>query len=144
MPPHSRPPLHLRLLGLAPTLVALLWIAGVAHFRDMALSGVEWAVVCAAAFAVQTVTARLRPRRPLPPLPEGASPGMVAATAALFVAGLFGLLGGAAEALTPEPAGGNAAWGLRTLWHAACAFAAAYCAFLARLLRAGTPPPPTA
>lgn len=144
MPPAARPPAHLRLLGLCPTLVALLWIAGVAHFRQFELTGVEWAVTIAAAFAIRVVTARARPARPLPPLPAGASPGMVAATAALFVAGLFGMLGGVGELLVEEPPGGQVPWGLRTLWHAACAFGGAYCAFLSRLLRAGSKPPPPA
>lgn len=143
MPRAARPPVHLRLLGLCPTLVAVLWIAGVARFRQFELSPVEWAVVAAAAFAIRIVTVRMRPARPLPPLPAGASAGMVAATAALFVAGLFGMLGGVAELLAPEPSDGQVPWGLRTLWHAACAFAASYCAFLSRLQRAGSPPPST-
>lgn len=138
----TRLPTRVRLLGMCPTLVALLWIAGIAHFRQFTLTGVEWAVVVAAAFALRIITSRLRPARPLPPLPPGASPGGVAATAGLFVAGLFGVLGGGAEALAPEPPDGQVSWGLRTLWHVACAFAAAYCGFLLRLLTAGTTPPP--
>jgi hypothetical protein len=45
------------------------------------------------------------------------------------------VLGGIGEAMVQSHYPSELSWGLRTLWHTACAFGASYCAFLHRLLR---------
>ncbi|MBM3974466.1 MAG: hypothetical protein FJ301_10250 [Planctomycetes bacterium] len=123
-------------LSLAPVLVALLWIAGIARFRSYELSTNQWAAVLASAFALHLLQKRaLRPKS-LPPLPASANPAILALLAAVVVGLLGSVLGGAVEAMLPPGAPGapdGTPWPLRTLWHGACCFAASYCAFLGRL-----------
>lgn len=134
----KRTPWQLRALRLCPLAVALLWVAGIAHVRALHLSPAEWAVVVASGFVIQTLTRRFARPRPLPPLPEGAQPAVLAALAAAIVAVLAAAIGGVAESIVQRMQPSDAPWALRTGWHAACAFAASYCAFLERLLRSPT------
>lgn len=120
-------------LSLAPVLVALLWIAGIARFRDYALSTNEWAVLLASAFALHLLQKRALRPKPLPPLPPDANPAILALLAAVVVGLLASVFGGAAEAMLPPGTPDGTPWPLRTLWHGACAFAGSYCAFLGRL-----------
>lgn len=136
MPPRAPTPLPDRLLGLCPPAIAVLWVAGIAHFRAFELSPVEWAVLAAAGFSIHVVVRRFARPRPLPKLPDGARPGPVAAFAAALLALLAAVVGGVAEAMLDDPAAREVPWALRTLWHAACAFGASYCSFLQRLWRA--------
>ncbi len=130
------PPWSERVLGLCPALIAILWVAGVAHFRDFELEPVEWAVVVAAGFALQVLVRRTARPRPLPKLPPDTRPAPLAAIAALFLAILAGAVGGLVEWLVQDDFRSEVPWSLRTLWHAACAFGAGYCSFLRRVLRA--------
>jgi len=134
-PPPGPPPLSLRLLGLCPLFIAILWVAGIANFRKLELKPVEWAVVVAAGFAIHVLTRRLSRPKPLPPLPPEARPVPLAALAGLIVAFFATVLGGVAEAIVQSHYPSELPWGLRTMWHTACAFGASYCAFLQRLLR---------
>lgn len=120
-------------LSLAPVLVALLWIAGVARFRGYVLSPNEWAVVLASGFALHVLQKRALRPKPLPPLPEGANPAVLALLAGVIVGLLASVLGGALEAALPPGTPDDTPWALRTGWHAACAFGGSYCAFLGRL-----------
>lgn len=123
-----------RLLGLLPTAIALLWILGITRFRHHELSAMEWASLAAAAFALHAMTRLQRPR-PMPPLPPNANPTTLATLAAMIVATGALLLGGLLEAILPAPETVSP-WWLRTLWHGACTFGAAYCSFLLRLHQA--------
>ncbi len=129
------------LLGLCPLLVALLWLAGVARFRHYEMAPMEWAVVVAAGLALHLLKGRLLRPRPLPPLPAHATAGKLAALAALVIGGLAFVIGGVIEALAEPMRPTATPWLLRTSWHAACSFAASYCAFLQRLHSALAPPP---
>ncbi|MBL8754295.1 MAG: hypothetical protein JNK15_13415 [Planctomycetes bacterium] len=122
-----------RVLRLVPTLVAILWVAGVAQLRDYPMSGLEWATVVAGAFALHAIGHRLAPMRPAPRLPEGTSPATVAALAAAILAVLATLVGGFVEAVLVPFAPDAPHWALRATWHAACTFAFCYCGFLHRL-----------
>ncbi len=122
-----------RLLGLCPLFVAVLWVAGIAHFRDYTFEAREWAVLLAAAFALHVLSNRLRQPRPLPPLPAGTTPPRIAALAAAILAVLAACVGGLLEYLVEPHGPGGAPWALRTTWHAACVFAAGYCTILLRL-----------
>jgi hypothetical protein len=135
--PLSRAAGHL--LALLPTAIAVLWVVGVARFREHELSAMEIAGLAAAGFALHAMT-RFRRPRPLPPLPAHTSPPALAAMAAGIVAALALLLGGTLEAAIPvaEP---SSPWWLRTLWHGACTFGATYCSFLHRLFVALAPKP---
>ena len=54
-------------LSIAPVLVALLWIAGIARFRNYELTTNQWAVLLATAFALHLLQKRaLRPKPLLP------------------------------------------------------------------------------
>jgi hypothetical protein len=138
-----------RVLAVCPVFVALLWVAGIAHFRALEIEPVEWAVVAAAAFALHLLTRRASRPTPLPKLPPDTQPAQLAMLAATLVAVLAAALGGLVEALVEGSPPCPTPWTLRTLWHAACAFAASYCNFLLRVQRAlqrqqQGPPPPNA
>lgn len=122
-----------RLLGVSSVLIAVLWVAGVARFRDYEFSNLEWAVLIAGAFALHIISNRLRRPRPLPQLPQGANPVRLAALAALIVGVLAAIVAGGLEWLVEPYRPTNTPWLLRTMWHAACAFAASYCGFLSSL-----------
>jgi len=124
-----------RLLGLVPLAIAILWVAGVAKFRDYELEPIHWVTLTAFAFAMQVIGRRARRRRPLPPMPEGARAVPLAALVATIVAAAAAVAGGALEWVAPRYFPTEVSWGLRTLWHVACAFGASYCMFLQRLLR---------
>lgn len=130
-----------RLLGLCPALVALLWIAGVAHFRDIVLSAMEWLVIVAGAFSLQVVGRRLSRPAPMPKLPPDSNPVTLAALAAAVVAVPAGLLGGLLELFVESQHPSQTSLLLRTVWHAACAYAVCYCGFLLRLTAPRTAPP---
>jgi len=119
-----------RLLLLCPVLIGLLWIAGIAHFREYALLPREWAVLAAAAFALHLMLQRMRRRRPVPPLPEGVNPAALAALAASIIGSLVAVVGGLIEwTVQPYHPSDTSLW-LRATWHGACAFGASYCGFL--------------
>jgi hypothetical protein len=122
-----------RLLSLSPVLIGLLWIAGIAHFRQYALLPREWAVLAAAGFALHLISRRLRRQRPVPPLPEGVSPAALAALAASIIGTLGAIVGGVIEwTVQPYHPSETSLW-LRAIWHGACGFGASYCAFLLRI-----------
>jgi hypothetical protein len=137
-----------RLLAACPALIAVLWVAGVAHFRNVELTPVEWLTVAAAAFALQTLARRLARPRPLPPLPAGSNPVTLAALAAAILAVPAALLAGLLELYVDSLRPSATSWALRTIWHTACVFALGYCTFLLRLGAApagsgrGQPPTP--
>jgi len=122
-----------RLLGLVPLIIAVLWVAGVARFRSYELHPVQWISLVALAFAMQVIGNRMR--RPMPPMPQGARAIPLAALVATVVAIVAAVAGGLLEWVTPRYFPTEVSWGLRTLWHVACAFGASYCLFLRRLLR---------
>jgi hypothetical protein len=123
-------------LSIAPVLVALLWIAGIARFRNYELTTNQWAVLLATAFALHLLQKRALRPKPLPPLPPGVNPAILALLAGLIVGALATVLGGAFEAMLPPGAPEESPWGLRAFWHGACAFGGSYCAFLGRLWNA--------
>ena len=131
-----------RLLQVAPTAIAVLWVAGIANFRDLPLGALEYGALFAAAIALQIVTTRSQRRqRPLQ-LPANSNPGTVAVIAAMLIGGVALLLGGITETAIPARPGQTLPpWPLRTAWHGACAFGAAYCRFLLRLSTASRRPP---
>ena len=53
-----------RLLGLVPLAIAILWVAGVARFRDYQLEPIHWLSLVAFAFAMQVLGKRIRRERP--------------------------------------------------------------------------------
>ncbi|MGC6488567.1 MAG: hypothetical protein ACON4Z_13050 [Planctomycetota bacterium] len=124
-----------RLLGLVPLAIAIVWVAGVARFRDYELQPLHWLLLVAFAFAMQVIGARMRAQRPLPPMPSGARAVPLAALVATIVGAAAAVAGGALEWVAPRYFPTEVSWGLRTLWHVACAFGASYCLFLRRLLR---------
>lgn len=125
-----------RFLALCPTAIAVLWVAGIAHFRAYALSRTEWAMIVAAAFGLGAIAQRMQRGRPVPKLPEHANPATMAALAAAIIGVLALPFGGVLEVFAETVVPSETSWALRTTWHAACAFAASYCMFLLRL----TPP----
>lgn len=133
MSARARQPWSRRVLATCPVLVALLWVAGIARFRDFEISALEWAALAAVAFALHIITRRARRPRPLPKLPEGANPAALAAFAAAIVGVLIAGLGLLFEWLVEAYRPTTVALPLRALWHGACAFGAAYCGFLLRL-----------
>lgn len=132
-----------RIVDLLPTPIAVLWVVGIARFRDIELGTSEVLALLAAAFALRLLSNRLRPTRRVV-LPANVNPVFVATLGAALLGAVALLFGGAIEALLewrePRP---NTPWWLRTVWHGACAFAASYCRFLARQAAPGAPPPPT-
>lgn len=132
------------MLGLCPVLVAVLWLAGFARFRGIELTAVEWLLVAAAVLALQAIGRRVARPRPLPPLPEHTNPAVMAALAAGLAMLPAGLLGGGLEWILDGDQPSDVPWALRTLWHAACAFAVCYCGFLLQLLAPRHPGPPPA
>src|SRR5262245_41823238 len=122
-----------RLLSVCPVLIVLLWIAGIAHFRDYAFMPREWAVLAAAGFALHVISRRLRRQRPMPPLPEGVNPAALAALAASIIGTLGAIVGGVIEwTVQPYHPSETSLW-LRATWHGAFAFGGSYCAFLLRI-----------
>jgi hypothetical protein len=130
-----------RFLGVCPVLVTILWIAGIAHFRAYDVQAREWAAITAGAFALHLLVQRASPPRPLPALPKGTSPFLLAALVAAILAIVAAILGGLLEHLIETYRPSTTSWALRTTWHAACTFAASYCGFVPRLHHATTPPP---
>ena len=134
-----------RVLDILPPAIAVLWVAGIARFRNLELPLWAWPALLAAAFALQIVATRLRgPERRIA-LPPGSNPRFIAFLAAL-ITGVFALLVGfAVEATLPATDDAHTTpLALRAVWHGACAFAATYCRFLARLLRRTDAAPPAA
>lgn len=138
MPAHAANRWFVRSLQIAPAGVAVLWLAGVAQFRGYEFSPLEWATLVALAFALRILTQRFGRPRPLPPLPPGSNPVTLSAVAALIIALLAALVGGALEAVIEPERPTDTPWLLRTAWHAASAFAASYCGFLGRMLAVPT------
>ncbi|MCA8967300.1 MAG: hypothetical protein KDC48_20635, partial [Planctomycetes bacterium] len=112
-----------RILGICPVLIAVLWVAGIAHFRDYEFTPGEWAVLVAVAFTLHILSNRMRRPRPVPQLPEGANPITMSALAALILAVLIAFAAGLLEWLAEPHLPTRTPWALRTLWHAACGFA---------------------
>jgi hypothetical protein len=134
--PASRLPLRLRVLNLLPTGVAVLWIAGIAQFRELPMTSIDYAVLLAFALALQILMRRLRPRSNAIVLPASANPTVVSLLAASLTGAVALLVGGVLESLVPVQEQGPTPLWLRTVWHGACAFAASYCRFLARIVPA--------
>ncbi|MBZ0152458.1 MAG: hypothetical protein K8J09_13105 [Planctomycetes bacterium] len=134
-PPRGPRPLQItrRLLSLAPTLIAVLWVAGVARFRGYELAPREWAVVVAMAFALHLVVSRGRGPRPLPQLHPDTNPATLAAMAAALFTGVAAAISALIEWLVDSVEPPTTSLGLRVLWHASCCFGACYCTFLPRL-----------
>lgn len=129
-----------RFLSLCPTAIAVLWVAGVAHFRHVTLAPLEWATMVAAAFAMSALLQGLQSSRPGPALPERTDPVALAAMAAAVIAVLATVIGTGLELVMEQDHPTDVSLALRTTWHAACAFGASYCTFLWRL---SAPRPPT-
>jgi len=91
-----------RMLSVCPVLIAVLWVAGVSRFRGYALTGPEWAVVVAAAFALHTLTAIAGRRRPMPQLPEGSNPVTVSLLAAAILGVVAAIVAAVFEAIVDE------------------------------------------
>jgi hypothetical protein len=138
----GRQALQARVLRMLPPLIAALWIAGIANFRDFGFGPLDYLTLLAAALALQLVLGRMRGSgRPIV-LPASSNPTTIALLAAAMTAALAIVLGGIVEALVPALPGHDLPpWALRTLWHGACAFGASYCRFLSRLLPSSSPPP---
>ena len=124
-----------RLLGLCPLAICILWTAGIALFRGHELKQAEWLMLIAGGFALNVLARLTWSRRPLPPLPEGATAMKLSALIATIVSVMACIAGGVLELVAQNYFPSEVPWGLRMLWHAACAFGAVYCAFLQRLLR---------
>ena len=124
-----------RLHSLCPLAISILWVAGVALFRGHELKPTEWLILVLGGFALHVISRLTWSRRPLPPLPEGARAVRLSALVAMIVAVMASVVGGVLEFAAQGYFPSDVPWGLRMLWHAACAFGATYCAFLQRLLR---------
>ena len=120
---------------MCPLAISILWAAGVATFRGYEMKPTEWLILIVAGCALQLMSRLTWYRRPLPPLPEGARAVPLSALIATIVALMAAVVGGILEVVAQNYFPSDTAWGLRTLWHAGCAFGAVYCAFLQRLLR---------
>ena len=123
------------MLGLCPIGIAVIWVAGVAMFRNYPLTTLNWLLLIAFAFAMDVIGKRIWKRRPLPPLPEGARAIPLSALAAIAIAFVAAIVSGILEWFATDYFPTDISWGMRTLWHSACAFAASYCAYLQRLLK---------
>ncbi|MEQ1632729.1 MAG: hypothetical protein ABL997_10180 [Planctomycetota bacterium] len=132
--PRPRPPLRTRILNFLPTLIAVLWIAGIAQFRELPMTAMDYAVLLAFAIALQTLLRRLRPRPNPVMLPADANPTVVTLLAATLTGVIAIVVGAVLESLVPASEQGPTPFWLRTLWHGACAFAASYCRFLSRIV----------
>ena len=122
--------------GLLPALIALLWVGGTARLHSRELGGREWAVLVAAAVALQLVVRRAVRPRPLPPLPPQVRPAVVAALAAAVFALLASVFGAAIEFAIAHQFPDMASPWLCAVWHGACAGGASYVSMLPRLLAA--------
>ena len=67
-------------------------------------------------------------------MPPSARAIPLAALVATIVGAVAFVAGGLLEWVAPRYFPTEVSWGLRTLWHVACAFGASYCLFLRRLL----------
>lgn len=130
-------------LGLLPALIALLWVGGTANLHGRALAGRDWAVLVAAAVALQLVVRRALRPRPLPPLPPNVRPAVVAALAAGVFALLAAVFGAAIEFAIAAQFPDMASPWLCAVWHGACAGGASYVSLLPRLLAAAAARPLT-
>jgi len=140
----GRAPLPARLARTLPTLIAALWIAGIANFRDFGFGPLDYLTLLAAALALQIVLGRVRGSQRRIVLPARSNPATIALLAAAMTAALAIVLGGIVESIVPAKPGHDLPpWALRTLWHGACAFGASYCRLLSRLLPSPSPPPPS-
>lgn len=140
-PARARRPLRTQVLDALPTAVAVLWIAGVTQFRGLPMTGLDYAVLAAFAFALHALLRRMRPGRRAIVLPPTANVGTVALLAATITGVMALLVGAVLEAMVPPQEQGNTPYWLRTVWHAACAFGASYCRFLARVVQGDARPP---
>lgn len=121
-----------RLLAPCPIAILLLWVAGVARFRDYQIAGREWFFLAVAAFGLDAVARGVR-RGVRTPDVAATHASAVSAIAAAVV-GTAALLGGGllefvVERIRPASTGVP----LRAVWHGACAFAFTYCTLLLRL-----------
>jgi hypothetical protein len=126
-----------RLVSLCALGILMLWVAGIARFRDYSMPLDQWLILVAAAFALSVFPRRLRRPQPQPAsLPEGANPAKLAA----ILAAIFGLVafvvGGGTELLVDLHQPSETSLALRATWHAACAFGAGYCTLLPKLIEA--------
>lgn len=126
-----------RFLAICPTAIAILWVAGIAHIREHALSPQQWAVVVAGAIGLSAIARRLQRARPTPPVPTGANPLTISALAAAILGFVVFLGTGMLEAIAENVVPSGKPWLLRTSWHAMCAFAASYCALVEAFTRTG-------
>lgn len=121
-----------RLLAPCPMAVLLLWIAGVARFREYRIAGREWLFLAVAALGLDAAARGVR-RSARPPVVETSHAATVSAVAAAVV-GVAALLGGGLLEFVVERIRPTASsLPLRALWHGACAFAFTYCTLLLRL-----------
>lgn len=141
-PARTRHPLRTQVLDALPTAIAVLWIAGITQFRGLPMTGMDYAVLAAFAFALHTLLRRLRPGRRAIVLPPTANAATVALLAATITGAMALLVGALLEAMVPPQEQGNTPYWLRTVWHGACAFGASYCRFLARVVQGDALPPP--
>lgn len=131
-----------RPLSLLPTAIGVLWVAGVAHFRQYVLTTQEWLVIVAFAFALHVMVQRMVRPVPMPPLPPGANPATLALLAAAIFGALAGMFGGLFELAFQDWVPSQHPLALRAAWHAACTFAASYCTLLRRMYATNRPTPP--
>lgn len=122
-----------RLLALLPAAVGVLWAAGVAHFRQYALSQQEWLVIVAFACSAHVLVQRMVQPMPMPKLQPGVNPANVALLAAAIFGALAGIAGGLFDFGVETWVPSAHPLPLRALWHAACVFAASYAFLLRRL-----------
>jgi len=124
-----------RLLGLISLGIGILWVAGIAQFRDHELKPEEWLILVAGGFTLHLLMQRASRKKALPPMPEGARAMRMSALIAAIFAAMACIAGGILELVAQQYRPTEVPWGLRMLWHAACAFGFSYCRVLQRLLR---------
>jgi hypothetical protein len=83
--------------------------------------------------ALQAIRRRARPNERPIDLGTIQNPNLIAAVVGAIALVFALLLGGLLEAFAMQGERVDAPWWLRTVWHGACAFASAYCGFLARI-----------